>query len=137
MFLSQKFLYMAIIAVALIVICLQLVSIQLNTDAAKQQVLDMFKSPFATIASRVGPPKPTVIGAHENINVTKKEKDKVEEPPPKVDVPHYHENLHPPNLQLINITDFNIIINTDICNVTDIAIVTIIHSAGHNRVCLV
>ena len=71
MFLSQRFLYMAIIAVALIVICLQLVSIQLNTEAAKQQVLDMFKSPFATIASRVGPPKPTVIGADKNINVTK------------------------------------------------------------------
>ena len=33
------------------------------------------------------------------------------------------------NLTVINITDFQFLINNDICNVTNISLVTIIHSA--------
>jgi len=43
--------------------------------------------------------------------------------------PHIHKNLHPKNLTVINITDFQFLINNDICNVTNISLVTIIHSA--------
>ena len=127
MFLSQKLL--SVIAVAILVICLQHVTIQLITNS------DLFK--YTRLKRRVNreatgddigaqKEKPMVIG--------KQGGQEHKESPPMANVPHYHENLHPPNLQLINITDFNIIINTDICNVTDIALVTIIHSAGSNRV---
>ena len=33
------------------------------------------------------------------------------------------------NLTLINITNFQFLINTDICNVTNIALVTLVHTA--------
>ena len=33
---------------------------------------------------------------------------------------HVHENLHPDNLTLININNFKININYDICNVSEI-----------------
>ena len=35
-------------------------------------------------------------------------------------IPHVHSNLHPDNLTLINITNFKININFDICNVSQI-----------------
>ena len=36
---------------------------------------------------------------------------------------------HCSNLTLINISNFQFLINTDICNVTNIAIVTLVHTA--------
>ena len=50
-----------------------------------------------------------------------------------VDTPHPHTNLHPDDLTLIDIHPFTIEINQDICNVSDIALVTIIHSAVKNN----
>ncbi|XP_023330623.1 beta-1,3-galactosyltransferase 1 isoform X2 [Eurytemora carolleeae] len=47
-------------------------------------------------------------------------------------VPHVHANLHPDNLTLIDIKNFKLNINQDICNVSEIGLVTIIHSAVEN-----
>ena len=41
-------------------------------------------------------------------------------------------NLHPGNLSLINITNFQFIINNDVCDMSSIAIITIVHSALDN-----
>ena len=66
---------------------------------------------------------------------------------PNTSEPHIHQNLYPrlnlmlrvlkkigkmdvcSNLTLINITNFRFLINTDICNVTNIALVTLVHTA--------
>ena len=47
--------------------------------------------------------------------------------------PRPHHDLYTRNLTLINITNFKFIINNDICNVTPIALVTIVHSALGNK----
>ncbi|XP_023336877.1 uncharacterized protein LOC111707921 [Eurytemora carolleeae] len=47
-------------------------------------------------------------------------------------IPHVHSNLHPDNLILINISNFKININFDICNVSQIGLVTIVHTAVQN-----
>jgi hypothetical protein len=47
--------------------------------------------------------------------------------------PHPHHDLYTRNLTLINITNFKFIINNDICNVTPIALVTIVHTALGNK----
>ena len=44
-----------------------------------------------------------------------------------------HNDLFDRNLTLINITNFNFIINNDICNVRRVALVTIIHTAVDNH----
>jgi len=49
-----------------------------------------------------------------------------------VEIPHPHENLHPDNLTLIDIHPFTMEINQDICNISNIALVTIIHTAVQN-----
>ena len=41
--------------------------------------------------------------------------------------------IHCSNLTLINITNFNFLINTDICNVTNIALVTLVHTAMEHK----
>ena len=46
---------------------------------------------------------------------------------------HPHSDLYTRNLTLINIKNFKFLINNDICNVTPIAIVTIVHSSVENR----
>ena len=46
---------------------------------------------------------------------------------------HEHHDLFDRNLSLINITNFKFIINSDICNVERISLVTIIHSAAQNK----
>ena len=51
----------------------------------------------------------------------------------QVNPPLVHTDLFDRNLTLINITNFRFIINTDICNVERIALVTIIHSAADNK----
>ena len=43
--------------------------------------------------------------------------------------PHPHTELYSRNLTLINITNFRFLINRDICNVSALALVTIVHSA--------
>ncbi|XP_023348344.1 uncharacterized protein LOC111717058 [Eurytemora carolleeae] len=48
-------------------------------------------------------------------------------------IPHVHSNLHPDNITLININNFKININFDICNVSQIGMVIIIHSAVPNK----
>jgi len=50
----------------------------------------------------------------------------------KVDVPYPHNNLHPEDLTLIDLHPFTMEINQDICNVSSIALVTIVHSAVQN-----
>ena len=46
--------------------------------------------------------------------------------------PQEHFQLYPNNLSLLDIDNFSFILNADICNVKDIALVTIVHSAvGH------
>ena len=47
--------------------------------------------------------------------------------------PFPHEDLYTRNLTLINMTNFKFLINNDVCNVTPIAIVTIVHSAVENK----
>ena len=47
-------------------------------------------------------------------------------------VPHLHPDLFTRNLTLINITNFQFIINNDICNTTSITLVVIVHSALQN-----
>ena len=42
---------------------------------------------------------------------------------------HPHTELYSRNLTLINITNFRFLINRDICNVSALALVTIVHSA--------
>ncbi|XP_023337865.1 beta-1,3-galactosyltransferase 2 isoform X2 [Eurytemora carolleeae] len=51
---------------------------------------------------------------------------------PSENVPHVHENLHPSNLTLINIKNFRFLINQDICNISQIEMVTIVASAVEN-----
>ena len=46
---------------------------------------------------------------------------------------HTHKDLYTRNLTLINMTNFKFLINNDICNVTPVAIVTIVHSAAQNE----
>ena len=46
---------------------------------------------------------------------------------------HTHKDLYTRNLTLINMTNFKFLINNDICNVTPIAIVTIVHTAAQNK----
>ena len=46
---------------------------------------------------------------------------------------HPHSDLYTRNLTLINITNFKFLINNDICNVSPVAIVTIVHSAVENK----
>ena len=43
-----------------------------------------------------------------------------------------HQRLYGRNLTLINITNFQFLINNDICNVRRVSLVTIIHSASQN-----
>ena len=45
---------------------------------------------------------------------------------------HPHRDLYTRNLTLINIKNFKFLINNDICNVTPVAIVTIVHSSVEN-----
>ena len=52
----------------------------------------------------------------------------------KNNLPHPHFDLYPQHLQLINITNFQLKINLDICNVSNIALVTTVHSACSNMV---
>ena len=47
-------------------------------------------------------------------------------------IPHLHLDLFTRNLTLINITNFQFIINNEICNITTISLVIIVHSAPHN-----
>ena len=47
--------------------------------------------------------------------------------------PHPHTDLYTRNLTLINITNFKFLINNDICDVTPVAIVTIVHTAAKNK----
>ena len=51
-----------------------------------------------------------------------------------LDQPHPHDLDLDRNLTLINITNFKFLINNDICNVSKISIVTIIHSSSQNTV---
>ena len=51
-----------------------------------------------------------------------------------LDQPHSHDLDLDRNLTLINITNFKFLINNDICNVSKISIVTIIHSSSQNTV---
>ena len=49
-----------------------------------------------------------------------------------LDQPHSHDLDNDRNLTLINITNFKFLINNDICNVTKIPLVTMIHSSSQN-----
>ena len=59
-----------------------------------------------------------------------------EEPPtvmPQIQQdPHLHNDLFNRSLTLINITDFKFSINNDICNVSSVSLVVIVHSAPQN-----
>ena len=46
--------------------------------------------------------------------------------------PHHHYDLYDRDLTVINITKFKFLINNDICNVSKIHMVSIIHTAGPN-----
>ena len=59
--------------------------------------------------------------------------DVVEQTTIKVNPPHLHPDLNDRNLTLINLSNFKFLINTDICNVERIALVSIIHSAADNK----
>ena len=48
--------------------------------------------------------------------------------------PHVYPNLYPTHLTLLDITNFPLILNTDICNVKEISLVTIVHSAVNHQV---
>ena len=67
-------------------------------------------------------------GVHSNQSneVTEKEEDSDQH------LAHPHSDLYTRNLSLINIQNFKFLINNDICNVTPLAIVTIVHSAAEN-----
>ena len=43
-----------------------------------------------------------------------------------------HDHLYDRNLTLVNLTNFMFLINSDICNVRRVSLVTIIHSASQN-----
>ena len=43
-----------------------------------------------------------------------------------------HDHLYDRNLTLVNLTNFKFLINSDICNVRRVSLVTIIHSASQN-----
>ena len=49
-----------------------------------------------------------------------------------LDQPHPHDLDLDRNLTLINITNFKFLINNDICNVSKISLVTMIHSSSQN-----
>ena len=46
---------------------------------------------------------------------------------------HDLSGLYDRNLTLINITNFKFIINKNICNVSQVSLVTIIHSSSENK----
>merc|ERR1711936_731211 len=46
---------------------------------------------------------------------------------------HVHQDLFSRNLTLISITDFQFLINNDICNSSHIAQVILVHSAPQNK----
>ena len=46
---------------------------------------------------------------------------------------YLHKDLFDRNLTLINITNFKFVINNDICNVRQVALVTIVHTAVDNH----
>ncbi|XP_023334734.1 uncharacterized protein LOC111706174 isoform X1 [Eurytemora carolleeae] len=82
-----------------------------------------------------GIPK-TKVNITAQLSLEDKTSAAVHEPPTlpvASNIPHVHPNLHPDNLTLINITNFKININYDICNVSQIGLVTIIHSAVPNK----
>ena len=64
---------------------------------------------------------------NDSNEVTEKEEDSDQH------LAHPHSDLYTRNLTLINIKNFKFLINNDICNVTPIAIVTIVHSSVENR----
>ena len=47
--------------------------------------------------------------------------------------PHPHKELYTSNLTLINMSNFKFLINNDVCNVTPIEIVTVVHTATENK----
>ena len=57
----------------------------------------------------------------------------VDSPISDLDQPHHHDLLLDRNLTLINITNFKFLINSDICNVSKISLVTMIHSSCQNN----
>lgn len=54
--------------------------------------------------------------------------------PSKPSEPHKQPNLYPAHLTLLNITNFTFVLNTDICNVKEISLVTIVHTAVTHQV---
>ena len=44
-----------------------------------------------------------------------------------------HQQLFPDNLTLINITNFSFILNNDICNISPLTIIIIVHSSTKNK----
>ena len=51
---------------------------------------------------------------------------------PEYEEDYPHDHLYDRNLTLVNLTNFKFLINSDICNVRRVSLVTIIHSASQN-----
>ena len=51
---------------------------------------------------------------------------------PEYEEDYPHDHLYDRNLTLVNLTNFKFLINSDICNIRRVSLVTIIHSASQN-----
>ena len=67
--------------------------------------------------------KISLFAQHPNIQSHKDRKHEEDYP---------HDHLYDRNLTLVNLTNFKFLINSDICNVRQVSLVTIIHSASQN-----